>query len=147
MRERVNARRRANLDRSRSVAGRDFEELEVYQAARDLRKAIYDLTETLPPDERFGLIQQMKRAAVSLTNNIAEGHGTYTFRHTIAFLHRARGSVYELRDDLNVCEDEDYVPLEKLEELRPMAVRTTQLIDGYVRYLRKRDAKADRPGA
>jgi four helix bundle protein len=120
------------------LAGRDFEELEVYQAAREFRRAVYALARDLPAAERYGLAQQMRRAAVSLTNNIAEGHGTYTFQHNISYLHRARGSVTELRDDLNVCEDEAYAAPGRLAELREMSVRATQLIDGYLRYLRKR---------
>ena len=123
------------------MAGRDFEELDVYRLAREFRRDVYVLAKTLPDEERFGLAQQMRRASLSVTNNIAEGHGTYTFRQNISYLHRARGSVCELRDDLNLCEDENYAPSERLDEMRSMAVRLTRLIDGYIRYLRTREGK------
>ena len=122
------------------MSGRDFEELDVYQRAREFRNAVYELTRILPSDEKFGLVSQMRRAAVSVTNNIAEGHGTYTFKQNIAYLHRSRGSVYEIRDDLNVCEDQRYAIPDQLQPLREMAVRLTMLMDGYVRYLRTRDS-------
>ncbi|OPX24555.1 MAG: hypothetical protein B1H04_01835 [Planctomycetales bacterium 4484_123] len=120
------------------MGGKDFEELEVYQVGRRFRRAIYALSRSLPEAERFVLAQQMRRAALSVTNNIAEGHGIYTFKQNIAYLHRSRGGVCELRGDLNACEDEGYASEEQLQPLRAMAVRLTKLIDGYIRYLRAR---------
>ena len=54
---------------------RSFEDLEVYKAAREYRKKIYQLFKELPAEEKYNLAGQMRRAALSLTNNIAEGHG------------------------------------------------------------------------
>jgi four helix bundle protein len=56
-----------------------FEDLEVYQLARDFGRAMYRVAEQLPEAEKFGLTSQIRRAAVSLTNNIAEAHGRYHF--------------------------------------------------------------------
>jgi len=128
------------------MAGRDFEQLEVYQIARDLRKRIYRLAESLLNTEKFNLAQQMRRAALSVSANIAEGHGTYTFRQNISYLHRARGSVYELRDDLNLCDDEEYAGKELLEDIKGKAVRLITVINGYIRYLRRKDSAYDQPG-
>src|SRR5689334_12897988 len=86
-----------------------FEDLEVYNAAREFRKAMYKVARVLPDIEKFGLCSQIRRAAVSLTNNIAEGHGHYHFRDHIYFVLQARGSLQELIDDLNVCSDENYI--------------------------------------
>jgi four helix bundle protein len=122
------------------MAGRDFEELDVYKVARQFRNEIYAVVKSLPDAEKFALASQMRRAAVPVTNNIAEGHGTFTFKQNVSYLHTARGSVYELRDDLNVCQDQGYLDETASSRLRDLAVRLTMVMDGYVRYLRSRDA-------
>ncbi len=114
-----------------------FENLEVYQAARKFRKAMYRVAEQWSETEKFGLVSQMRRAAVSLTNNIAEGHGRYHYLDQIKFTLHSRGSLEELLDDLNVCEDEQYVSGDEIAPLREDEWRVRQLIDGYVRYLRQ----------
>src|SRR6266581_9449467 len=88
---------------------RSFEDLEVYKAAREFRKAMYAVGRRLPDFEKFGLASQIRRAAISLTNSIAEGHGRWHYLDHIKFVLQARGSLQELIDDLNVCEDEKYL--------------------------------------
>jgi four helix bundle protein len=113
-----------------------FEELDVYKVARQFRKEIYRVVKALPETEKFALSSQMRRAAVSLTNNIAEGHGRYHYLDQIKFTLQARGSLEELIDDLNVCEDENYCPVAEIALLKEHGWRLRQLIDGYIRYLR-----------
>src|SRR3981081_4306986 len=93
-----------------------FEDLEVYQVAREFRKAMYRVAKQLPEEEKFGLISQVRRAAVSLTNNIAEGHGRFHFLEQIKFMLQSRGSLEELMDDLNVCADEAYLVATEIEK-------------------------------
>jgi len=73
-----------------------FEELTVWQDGMDLVTAIYKATKTFPSEERFGLIDQMRRAAVSIPAHIAEGKGRYHPKAFIQFLYTARGSLYEM---------------------------------------------------
>jgi four helix bundle protein len=115
-----------------------FEDLEVYQVARDFRKAMYRVAQQLPESEKFGLASQVRRAAVSLTNNIAEGHGRYHFLDQIKFVLQSRGSLEEMLDDLNVCEDEQYLATSELESLKQEGWRVHKLINGYIRFLRSR---------
>ncbi len=117
---------------------RTFEDLEVYQAAREFRKAMYTVNRRLPAYEKFELASQIRRAAVSVTNNIAEGHGRYHYLEQIKFTLQARGSLQELIDDLNVCDDEQYFPASEVAELKQHGWRVYQLINGYIRYLRER---------
>src|SRR5881397_601569 len=91
---------------------RTFEDLDVYKKAREFRKRMYTAARKLPDFERYELGRQIRRAAVSLTNNIAEGHGRYHYLDEIKFQLQARGSLAELADDLNVCEDEGYLPID-----------------------------------
>src|SRR5438067_3167649 len=117
---------------------RTFEDLDVYQEAREFRKKMYAVTRRLPDFEKYDLGSQIRRAAVSLTNNIAEGHGRYHFADQVRFFLGSRGSLQELVDDLNVCEDEKYLPNDEVAELKEKAWRVLGLINGYLRFLRDR---------
>ena len=121
---------------------RTFEDLEVYQVAREFRKMIYRVAKRLPDVEKFGLVSQIRRAAVSLTNNVAEGHGRYHYLEQIKFMLQSRGSLEELIDDLNVRSDEEYLPNTEIPELKEQGWRVCQLTNGYIRYLRERKAGA-----
>jgi four helix bundle protein len=88
---------------------RSFEQLYVYKLARDFRKSITLLVKKLPTEERFNLSAQMRRAALSVTNNIAEGVGRYHYQENIQFCRQSRGSITELIDDFNACFDEGYI--------------------------------------
>ena len=122
--------------------GSTFENLEVYQRAREFRRAMYHVARELPDIEKFGLASQIRRAAVSLTNNIAEGHGRFHFLDQVKFTLQARGSLEELIDDLNVCEDEQYLVANEIVSLKEQGWRLRQLIDGYIRYLRSQSDSA-----
>lgn len=115
-----------------------FEDLETYKLAREFRKAMYGVTRRLPDFERFELASQIRRAAVSLTNNISEGHGRFHYLEQIKFTLNARGSLEELIDDLNVCQDERYVPAAEVASLKQQAWQVHRLMAGYLRYLRER---------
>src|SRR2546423_1771143 len=85
------------------------------------------------------------RPPISLTNNIAEGHGRYHYPDQIRFMLQSRGSLEELVDDLNVCLDEGYHSTEKVEELKETAQSVLALLNGYLRYLRKRSSAVGEP--
>ena len=73
-----------------------FHDLEVWQVAREFRGRMYAFAKKLPDHEKFNLVSQMRRAALPLTNNIAEGHGRYHFQENIQYLRQSRGSLEEL---------------------------------------------------
>jgi len=133
-----------NRESSAKKRGRisTFEDLEVYTVAREFRKTMYRVARNLPEIEKFGLASQIRRAAVSLTNNIAEGHGRYHYLDQIKFTLQARGSLEELLDDLNICEDEQYVADKQIIVLKEQGWRVRQLLDGYIRYLRQQTGSA-----
>ena len=119
---------------------RTFEDLDVYKKAREFRKRMYAAARRLPDFEKYELGRQIRRAAVSLTNNIAEGHGRYHYLDEIKFQLQSRGSLAELLDDLNVCQDEDYLPITEIVELKERAKEVQRLINGYIPFLRERKA-------
>src|SRR5206468_38983 len=85
-----------------------LDDFELYKIAREFRKHVYRLLKELPSEEKYALANQMRRAGVSVTNNIAEGHGRWHYQENIRFCRISRGSVDELIDDFNACEDEGY---------------------------------------
>ena len=115
-----------------------FENLDVYKAARAFRKRIYRLIKMLPLEERWALGQQMRRAAVSVTSNIAEGYGRHHWQENTQFCRQARGSLLELVDHISVCMDENYAETEHLEQLkREDGLSLLKLLNGYIAYLQQ----------
>ena len=113
-----------------------FEDLECYKVAREFRKTMYAVTRRLPDFEKFELASQIRRASVSLTNNISEGHGRFHFLDQIKFMLQARGSLQELIDDLNVCEDEEYILAAEVSKHKAQGWDVLKLLNGYLRWLR-----------
>lgn len=103
---------------------------------------MYEAARKLPDFEKYELGRQIRRAAVSLTNNIAEGHGRYHYLDEIKFQVQSRGSLVELLDDLNVCQDDDYLSVAEIVELKKQAKEVQCLINGYIRFLRSRKSGA-----
>jgi four helix bundle protein len=126
-----NTRGNAGLEAKERV--RDFKDLEVWKADRELRREIYNLAKSLPDSEKFGLSSQLRRAGVSVTANIAEGFGRFGYQENVQFCRLARGSIYELRDHLTTCVDAGYLVIAEGRRLDGIAQRVTQLLNGYLR--------------
>lgn len=88
--------------------GASFKDLVVWQRAIELTVAVYKLTNTFPASEQFGLVSQLRRAAVSVASNIAEGYGKSTKGQYIQFLGHARGSTFEVQTQLAICQQLKY---------------------------------------
>ena len=114
-----------------------LDDFELYKAAREFRKRAYCLLKQLPFEEKYALAEQIRRGAVSVTNNIAEGHGRWHYQENIRFCRISRGSVDELIDDLNTCEDEQYGDKALVSQLKSEAYDLIRRINSYIAYLRK----------
>ena len=97
----------------------------------------------MPDEEKYNLVSQIRRAAVSLTNCIAEGHGRYHYQENIQFLRQSRGSIEELIDDINVCLDEQYIKEKQLLELKSEGYNVIKKLNGYIKYLRTQKENTD----
>jgi four helix bundle protein len=115
----------------------DLDSFELYNAARRLRQRTYQLIRQLPTEERYCLGSQMRRAAISVSNNIAGGHGRWYYQENIHFCRIARGSVGELIDDFNACLDENYGNANLANELKSDARQLLARINSYIAYLRR----------
>ena len=91
-----------------SVSRRKHHELHVWQESMTLVELVYKLTEAFPEKERYGLISQLRRAAVSVPSNIAEGAARGSDAEFIRFLHIARGSLSEIETQLLIAQRLDY---------------------------------------
>lgn len=104
-----------------------FKDLEVWKRGIDLVEDVYCLTAKFPANEQFGLVSQMRRAAVSIPSNIAEGQGRKNAKEFIQFLYIAKGSLAEIETQLIICERLKFiadaqVQIEKLKVLRMMLI-------------------------
>lgn len=104
-----------------------YRKLQIWQKSKDLTKVVYALTRTFPAEELYGLTTQLRRCAVSVPSNIAEGSQRRTNREFVNFLHIARGSLAELETQLIIASDLAYlskqdfaVVLSSLQELKRM---------------------------
>ncbi|MDD4939106.1 MAG: four helix bundle protein [Candidatus Omnitrophica bacterium] len=95
----------------------DFEKLEVYKKALNLAEKVYKITADFPERERYGLQGQLRRAAVSISSNIAEGSGRYNKKDFAQFLRIARGSLYECIPLIEISLRIGYIDKKTSEEL------------------------------
>lgn len=118
-----------------------FEDLVAWQKARELALVIDELTKTERLSRNFPLKDQLSRAAISVSSNIAEGFELDGNREFIKFLSIAKGSVGEVRSLLNLALDQGYITREQMERSISLSLETAKLIGGIIRYLRSSDKK------
>ncbi len=118
-----------------------FEDIEGWQRARQLTKAIYAITSKGKFARDFGLRDQIQRAAVSVMSNIAEGFDRGGNRELIQFLYIAKGSAAEVQAQLYVALDTQYISQEQFNQLYDLAGDTSRLLGGFIRYLKNAEAK------
>ena len=113
-----------------------FEELIIWQEARKFTNNIYRATKKFPKKELYGLTSQMRRAAVSIMSNIAEGFDRRTTKEFISFLIIARASVSEVQNDLYISLDLNYINTENFQTNYDYAQKIGKLINGLITYLK-----------
>jgi four helix bundle protein len=114
---------------------RHFRDLIAWQEAMKLAREVYLVTENFPKSETFGLRMQMRRSAVSIASNIAEGHGRLTDPQLRNSLGVARGSLYELQTQIALSCDLNFFSQEPARILLEMATNTAKLINGLLAVL------------
>jgi four helix bundle protein len=122
------------------VRTRHFRELLVWQRSMQLTREVYRQTTALPKSEIFGLQSQMRRAAVSIPSNIAEGHGRLSDQLLRVFLAQARGSLYELETQIQLCQDLDFIQAIPAQQLCELCNEVGRMINGLLKTLKPKDA-------
>jgi four helix bundle protein len=114
---------------------KSLEDLQCWQACREVRVFITELVKSYPKEEQYSLVDNMKRAARSTTQNIAEGFGRFHYKENIQFCRISRGSLFELTDDLITSIDEGFISKEDYKLGRNKIANALALLNGYIKYL------------
>lgn len=122
-----------------------FKELECYKEARLLRIFTSELVKTFPSSEKYLLVSQAIDCSRSITRNIAEGYGRFTYSDTRHFFIIARGSVTETMEQLITAADEKYITLEELKIGEEKCEQVFKLINGYIAWLDKSKKQSSIP--
>jgi four helix bundle protein len=118
-----------------------FEDLLVWQRAMGLVRSVYEISRPFPSDERFGLTAQLRRAAVSIPSNIAEGHERETTADYIRFVSIAEGSLAEARTQLLIARDLGYCDQHAIHGTLNEMTEIKRMLNGLRRSLHERKAR------
>ncbi len=125
-----------------------FETLKVWQKAHQLTLDIHKrLIPVLPKEERFDLVDQIRRSSKSVGANIAEGNGRFYYMDNVRFCYQARGSLDETLNHLKTALDLNYCSKELYNEFRNQAEEVRRLLNGYIAWLKTQKIGAKEPGA
>ncbi|MCA9392516.1 four helix bundle protein [candidate division WWE3 bacterium] len=115
----------------------DFRSLETWKRSHELALRVYGTTRSFPDEEKFGLVNQLRRAASSVGANIAEGYGRYSFKDRIRFYHQARGSLKEVQNFLFLSVDLGLLSKDIFSEILDLSITTEKLLNGLIRHSQK----------
>jgi four helix bundle protein len=125
-----------------------LKKLQVWVRTKDFGLKIYkQVLPLLPPEEKWNLNQQLRRSSLSISANIAEGHGRFYFQDNVRFCYNARGSLEETLSHLIFCFEVDFVPEKLYKELETEGEEIEKMLNGYISFLKKSKQGANEPGA
>lgn len=113
-----------------------FEEINSWQKSRIFNKRIYQITENINFKKDFDFVKQIRRASISISSNIAEGFERNTDKEFVYFLYVAKASAGEVRSQLYLAIDLEYITKEEFEELSESVSEISRLLSGFIKYLR-----------
>ena len=120
-----------NID-DKQVKIKTFTDLFAWREGHKLVLLIYEETKRFPKEEVFGLVSQMRRAAISITSNIAEGFGRHGYKEKIQFYYLAQGSLTEIKNQIITAKDIGYTTQEKFKELMDQADVAHKFLQGLI---------------
>lgn len=112
---------------------KSFTDLLVWQEGHALAVSLYEVTKRFPREEMYSLVDQMRRAAISVTSNIAEGFGRQTYGEKVQFYYIAQGSLIELKNQLLLARDIGYLEKVSFNAIADRANRTHKLLQGLIK--------------
>ncbi len=121
-----------------------FEEIEAWKNAGEITKQIYEISSSERFSRDFALVNQMRRAAISIVSNIAEGFERNGDKEFIQFLTVAKGSCGEVRAQLYVALDQQYLDEALFAQIRLKLIETSRMISGLIKYLKQSELKGSK---
>ena len=112
---------------------KSFTDLDAWREAHKLVLMVYEITRNFPKEELFGLVSQMRRAAVSITSNIAEGFSRQFYREKVQFYTVAQSSNTELQNQLLVAKDVGYLAKTDIDNIANQSVRVHKVLNGLIK--------------
>ena len=125
------------------MAQSSYKDLIAWKKAMELVAMIYDATDGFPSHEQFGLVSQLRRAAVSVPSNIAEGKAHYSNRDFVRFLRHARGSLAEIETQVLIARQRQYLPAETTAKLTQKLDELGRILSGLINSLKDRGGPHD----
>lgn len=116
-----------------------IEDLKIYQIAERMEIFLHKLTKKFPGDEKYRMVDQIRRASNAITSNIAEGYGRYSYKEKIRYMHIARGEAYELKQLIIRSCKKEYIKQESCDFIENKIVELIKAINGYIKHLRKQE--------
>lgn len=113
-----------------------YKELLVWHKAMDLAGLVYGASRTMPKEERYGLISQVRRAAVSIPSNLAEGHARSGTKEFLQFIAIAKGSLAEVETQMMLAERFDYINNESLDDVLSLSDEVNRMLTGLQKSLK-----------
>ena len=110
-----------------------YRNLVAYVKAKEVRQQVYRLLKRFPKEEQFALCNQLRRAAVSITSNIAEGMTRFSTKDKVHFIEIAYGSLMEVMSQLEVAQEENYISIEEFHNMETLIADTARLLSGLQR--------------
>ena len=127
---------------------KSLETLEAWKKAKEFALRLYrEVLPLLPPEEKWNLNQQLRRSSNSIPANIPEGYGRFYYQENIRFCYNTPGSLEESLSHLVMCYELKYIPKSLFDSLEQDGEKLTQLINGYIGYLKRNKQGQNEPGA
>lgn len=118
----------------------NFTDLIAWQEARKIVLLIYKVTADFPKSEMFGLVNQMRRAVISITSNIAEGFSRQSYKEKLQFYSIACGSLTEIQNQLIASLDIEFIDKKTFDNIYEQTEKTHKIINGLIKYLRLKNS-------
>jgi len=120
-----------NYESERKI--KSFTDLEAWKEGHKLVLLIYKITVNFPKDEMYGLISQMRRSAISITSNIAEGFSRHSFKEKVQFYSIAQGSLSELQNQLLIAKDVGFLDKNTFSTIAEQSIKVSKITNGLVK--------------